>query len=401
MSNGRYTEVTQQSWFSRIGGAVKGVVVGFILFLLAFPLLFWNEGRAVKRQKTLEEGAGAVVSIAADSVDGNLEGKLVHLTGRAETDAVLTDPEFGVSSNAIKLTRNVEMYQWRENKESKTTKKVGGGTETVDTYSYTQSWSEHLIDSSHFKQPEGHQNPGVMPYESRHMSAEEVTLGAFRLSSSLVGKINEYKPMPIEDWNAVPHSIRSRAKSHNQGIYIGFDPSNPQIGDLRVSFQVVRPTEVSIVAKQEGSLLGTYVANTGGTIELLQVGVHNADQMFKAAETSNKILTWVLRLVGFFMMMIGLGMILKPLSVLADVLPILGDIVGAGTGLIALLIAAVLSSLTIAIAWIVYRPLLGIALLAVAVAIAVGVTILLKRARHKAPAPSRPAGQPPPVPVQE
>ena len=60
MSNDSFTEVTHQSWGSRLGGAFKGIVFGIILFIVSFPLLFWNEGRAVKRHKTLEEGGGAV-----------------------------------------------------------------------------------------------------------------------------------------------------------------------------------------------------------------------------------------------------------------------------------------------------------------------------------------------------
>ena len=54
MSQDRFTEVTSQSWLSRIGGAIKGVLMGFVLFILAFPLLFWNEGRAVTTYKTLK-----------------------------------------------------------------------------------------------------------------------------------------------------------------------------------------------------------------------------------------------------------------------------------------------------------------------------------------------------------
>ena len=80
-------------------------------------------------------------------------------------------------------------------------------------------------------------------------------------------------------------------------------------------------------------------------------------------------------------MFIGLIAIFKPLSVIADILPILGTIVGAGTGLIAFLLAAILSLITIAVGWIVYRPLLGIILLAVAVGLTVAIKGKLKSAK--------------------
>ena len=47
------TEVSYQSWFSRIGGALSGMFVGLFLFVVAFPILFMNEGRALHRAQDL------------------------------------------------------------------------------------------------------------------------------------------------------------------------------------------------------------------------------------------------------------------------------------------------------------------------------------------------------------
>ena len=74
-------------------------------------------------------------------------------------------------------------------------------------------------------------------------------------------------------------------------------------------------------------------------------------------------------------------MVVRPLSVLGDVLPGLGTIIGWGTGLVAGVVALVCSLVTIAIAWIVYRPVLGVLLL-----IAAGAVVYLtwKKKRGKA-----------------
>ena len=106
MPEGGVTEVTRQSWFSRLGGAFKGVLFGFILILLGLWLLFWNEGRTVRRAKALDEGAGVVTAVAADRVDTANEGRLVHLSGTAATFDVLQDEVFGVRENAIRLERS-------------------------------------------------------------------------------------------------------------------------------------------------------------------------------------------------------------------------------------------------------------------------------------------------------
>ena len=363
MSADSYTEVTSESWFGRLGNAFKGIVVGLILFIIAFPLLFWNEGRAVKRHKTLNEGSGMVVSISSERVNPENEGKLVHVTGRATTNERLSDPEFGISGNVLKLKRRVQMYQWEENSTSETRKRVGGGTETITTYTYNKVWTEGVINSGNFKKSTDHRNPSSMMYQTQTVVAKNVSLGEFKLSNSLVDKISNFSLWPVDEDTTIPERLRGRISKHDNGFYAGFDPANPQIGDLRISFDVVQQTDVSIVSKQISNTFEPFKTKVGGSIELLEVGVFSAADMFQKAQQSNKVLTWVLRLVGFLIMMIGLNMILKPLSVIADILPILGNIVGAGTGLIAFLVSLVLSLLTVSIAWIVYRPLLGIILL--------------------------------------
>lgn len=40
-----YTEVTHTGWLQRILGSFMGAVVGVLLFLCSFGLLYWNEGR--------------------------------------------------------------------------------------------------------------------------------------------------------------------------------------------------------------------------------------------------------------------------------------------------------------------------------------------------------------------
>ena len=58
--------------------------------------------------------------------------------------------------------------------------------------------------------------------------------------------------------------------------------------------------------------------------------------------------------------------------------PVLGDIVGAGTGLVAFLLGLAWSLLVIAVAWIRFRPVLAAALLG-GVAILVGITYMKGR----------------------
>lgn len=361
----QYSVTTHTGWLSRIGGAIKGIFVGLLLAGLAFVLLFWNEGRAVARAKALEEGAAAVVSVDASRIDPQNDGRLLHLSGRAETGDILEDSEFGLSLSGLRLIREVSMYQWVEKESSETRQKLGGGEETVTTYNYVKEWSDKTIDSGSFRYPEGHANPAEMPYEPRTVQAGNVTVGAFSLNPSQVSRIGQPGELPVDAGMTLPELKHISRKGST--VYIGVDPAKPEIGDTKVQFTIVPPGDVSLVAAQTGGTLAPFTTPSGGEIDLLQDGIQPAAAMFQAAQDENTMLTWFLRAAGFFMMFAGLALVLRPLSVIADVVPLFGSIVGAGTSLVAFLLAFAGSFVTIAIGWVFYRPLIGIPLLLVGI----------------------------------
>ena len=370
-----FTEVTSQSWFSRLFESIKSVLFGGILFLVAFPVLWWNEGRAVRTARSLSEGLGAVVSVQADAVDPSKEGKLVHVSGAVKTAVPVADDEFPVSSDGVKLIRTVEMYQWTEQEKSESRKKVGGGTETVTTYNYQKEWKEGRVDSSGFRKSEGHENPEAPPYQSKTFTADPVTVGAFTMSQEQVSKLTDSVDLPVD-----ASAVKDKMQVKEGKFYMAEDPASTNVGDVRVSYKVVKPAAVSLVAVQQASTFAPYQAKAGDAILLVEAGTHTAAEMFKTAQERNAILTWILRAVGVFMMFLGLFMFFRPLVVLADVLPLFGTLLSAGIGLFSFLVAAALSFITIAIAWVFVRPVVGIGLLVVAFA---GLFWLLKIGRGK------------------
>jgi len=378
-----FTEISSQSWLGRIGKSFKGILFGLLLIAGAGGLLFWNEGRAVQRIRALMEGNKVVLPVSAERVETANEGKLVHMTGLATTTAILTDTEFGVTTNALKLDRVAEMYQWLEKEEKKTEKNLGGSTTTTTTYTYQQAWEPQRVDSSAFHHREGHENPVTMLFQERSVVAHPITVGAFMLSSSLVGKISAAKPLLLTNSG----QLKSKGQLVDGRVFIGTNAAAPQIGDQRISFRVTGPTTVSLVARQVGETFEPYRTKAGAAVELLQVGTLSAEEMFAHAREMNRLLTWGLRLLGWLLMFAGFATLFRPLVVLADVLPFLGNLVGVGTSAVAFLLATPISLLIVAAAWIVYRPLLGIALIAVAVAIPFAL-----KSRFKKPVPPVAAG---------
>ncbi len=120
------TTVTSESWLSRLVGSIVGVFFGALLVVASIVGLFWNEGRAVRASSSLKTGAGEVVSISPNKVDPANEGRLVYTTGEASSSEMLTDANFGLGVQAIRFIRKVEMYQWKEERQSETRKRSSG-----------------------------------------------------------------------------------------------------------------------------------------------------------------------------------------------------------------------------------------------------------------------------------
>jgi hypothetical protein len=358
-NSGKYTKVTNVSWFTRIKDSIQGILIGLALFFGAFVVLWWNEGRAVATAKGIKEVAENVVSISSLEVNEDNEGKLVHVSGTTSTEDVLVDELFKVQENAIKLRRVVSMYQWVENTESSSEKKLGGSEDVTTTYTYRKEWRENVVNSTDFEQP-GYDNPSAFAIPAMSKSARNVKMNAFDLSSNLIGSINDFQPLSVE--NAVLDQV-SNAKVIDGAVYVGEDYLNPQIGDLKITFEVVKPGVVTVLAKQHQNSFEPYQTKSGRNYEMLVAGNVSSDQLVQNMESSNNLVTWLLRLVGFLMIFFGISLVLKPAVVLADIIPFIGSILNAGVSLVAGIAAFSLSFVTIALGWIYYRPVLGISLL--------------------------------------
>jgi hypothetical protein len=360
-----YTVTTRTSWGARLKNSFKGIFFGIILIIGGIVLLFWNEGRTVKNKRALQEGEKAVITLSSENIEQSNEGKLVHFTGMAITNDSLKDDEFGISQLAICLERKVEMYQWKENEESTTKKNLGGSEETTTKYTYTKEWSNSLNNSENFQKPEKHKNPSEFLYPSNKVYAANVTLGAFKLPESLVHSISGSESLQL---NKAAILLPKGAELNGSTIYIGKGTaSDPKVGDVKITYSIIKPQQVSIVGLQKGNSVEPYVAKNGKQVLLLQSGTITADQMFKVQISSNNKMGWILRLVGFMLIFGGFGAIFKILSVIADVVPFIGRIVSFGTGLISGLLATAISLIIIAAAWIYYRPVIAFSLLGGAV----------------------------------
>jgi hypothetical protein len=338
-------------------------LVGFIMVVVSLGLLTWNEGRAVGEMNSLNAGARLVVTVPADKIDPGNEQKLVHVTGPMTLNGAASDPLFHITPEAaVRLRRNVELYQWQEHEDTQTEKRVGGGETKRTTYTYTKTWSATPIDSSKFKRPDGHANP-PMQHRTVTRDAKAVQVGGFRLDGSVVDLMSGFKPLIPAD-SASTAGVSPAFRRVGDKFFHGNTPETPEIGDIQIFYEIIDAQPVSIVAAQIGQTLAPFRGHDGRVIELVDLGTRSAGDMFQEAKSSAALLTWILRGVGFLVMLIGLCLLSAPLSWLASVLPFLAGIVDIAAFFAALMIAVPLTLITIAIAWMAFRPLLAAGLMA-------------------------------------
>ena len=389
-----YTETTSTSYGQRLAGSAKGMIGGLLVFIIGTGLLWWNEGRTVRTARAIGDAASHVESVAdVSKVDASLNGKLIHASAFADTKDTLTDDLFGVREQAIKLDRKVEYYQWVEHSQRKKRDKVGGGEETITTYTYEQEWVKKPVNSSNFKESRyRNANRVLSKVEERNEMAQHVTFGAYTLPESFVASISGSEPVEVRmteeqrfTWNERLHMLRPKVNTETSlvhtsanTVYLGLSPNSPQVGDVRVTFTKVPPADISLIAQVDGSTFKAYRAKNGQSFSRVQMGTVGVDEMIEQARSENNMLTWVLRLVGVLLIVIGLKGMFGLLPMLFKVLPFLGSIVDAGVGLVSWIFGLAWSLIIIAIAWLVFRPIIGISLLVLAIA---GIVFLKRRGK--------------------
>ncbi|XP_038869558.1 transmembrane protein 43 isoform X2 [Salvelinus namaycush] len=343
----RTTSRSKPGFLERLSETAGGTVTGVVLFSLSFYVLFTNEGRALRTATSLDEGLSQVVSLHLYSspLDHN-NNHLVHLTGPLRTLQPLHDPNYRVAVQAVKLKRQVEMYQWVEYSES-----------------------------------------SAMAVESVTVVASDVQVGPFSLSKGLVDQIENFQTLSLKGL-PTPDSDSFLTVDEDY-FYHTQHPRRPEVGDVRVSFSYAGlsgegtypgPAQtVSVVAMQSHDTLKPFKTKSGDTLEIIYLEELTAEEVFEREHNNNAMLTWALRAGGWLLMFLGISLMIRIIHTLVDWVPILRELISVGLKLFALCISCSLSLLTIASGWIFYRPLVAVGLIAMAV-------IPVVIARSRAPA---------------
>ncbi|MEO6925425.1 MAG: TMEM43 family protein [Rhodanobacter sp.] len=217
-------------------------IVGALLVLAGIGLEAMNVSSQINYRAAASVHGGEVIELGTDAQpEAGQHGFMARVVGTPKVVEAPHDSQFNQSANTPVLLRRVEMFQWREIN-------IGG------TVHYEMDWVDHPVDSSHFGQLRGHENPGNFPITGKQFDAGLVQMGGFTLSTALVHALpgtQIIKP----DAAALPENLAVSFSRNQDYLVTSAHPGDPRLGDLRVSWIAVPLQQVTIVARLDGALL--------------------------------------------------------------------------------------------------------------------------------------------------
>jgi len=364
-----YIETETVGWLQRIVQSLVGVILGIILFVASFFVLYWNEGRV-----DLSQVAQQAIEIVATANNPAAEGKLVSVTGTVTSSELLGDNLYLQPGKYLAVSRNVEMFAWKETRETEKKRNVGGSETRTTTYSYSKGWERNPEDSSSFKRPNGRENPpkAIADLNERVSRAQ---MGIYSLEMSNI-ELPSLAPVQLKEENL---QLTADVKQVGNYLFQGNGTmENPLVGDLRIKYSALKNgIEATVFGLLEkGNRISAY--RHQGQNQLYRLFTETRTEAIASLKTEHKIWTWVLRLIGFVMMWCGLSMAAEPISVVLDVIPFFGDISRSITGTATLLVAFVLSSITIIVSMLLHN----LVALAIAILVAVIGMLAIRQFQH-------------------
>ena len=172
-------------------------------------------------------------------------------------------------------------------------------------------------------------------------------------------------------------------KIHDGYITNSENPESPAVGDIRIYYEYNNYKEATVLAVQQGNSFTDFNSENGKTINRVYEGKLNSEEVVKKMTDENNGLKWALRLIGTICIILGYVSLLSPISKLASFVPILGGIVSSALAIIAALVGLIHSLIVIAIAWLFYRPIMSIILIAIVVALLIVLKGFIKNKKEQ------------------
>jgi len=239
-------------------GGPASVSVGLMLLGGGIILINLNELRAKKQDQLTTMCETQVVSLNEDKDAPKtleaLAGRIVHVHGDLKaSEPWPRDETLGVEQpDMLRMKRIVQMYQWEEKRHEETNKET---KEKKVWYTYNKRWASQQLSTQDGR------NPSFPEFASIRGESGSINLMYEKFKILLSGNFVHHLTLfeSVRDVKPIDQGIA--AASHNltllsdkTGFYTtGRDKHSPQIGDVHVTYQVVRPGPYTALAKYDPS----------------------------------------------------------------------------------------------------------------------------------------------------
>jgi hypothetical protein len=242
--------------------AFHQLLVGLVMLFFSFPILWFNESRNAKMESLLRHAKAQVRSVGGKCKEAN-RNRLVHVNGEMmRAAAEVRNQQFNIvmPQGCIRLRRSIETYQIIEHSQSQQREKIGGGKETITTYTYSEEWSSTAHNSSHYHDQTLNRNRCIeglaLGCPTDECSRVEYGDG-FLLSNSLIRQCTDFQPVEDLPVALMYQSFKFDKQFARQtdGRYFHSEDGSttaekPGVGDCRMTFSYVPDGPATVLALQ-------------------------------------------------------------------------------------------------------------------------------------------------------
>lgn len=265
--------------------------IGLVAFgAVVYGLDSWRSGHRGGQIEYILKNARQITTIDVPPLG---DGELVIATDVPMPGARITDPDLGFSVEALSYSRSVEIFQWREYKDTSS-----GQTQ----YSYQKEWVGSPISSASFDSLR-YRNYGSLPFRDRTIRAEEVTFGDLKLDKAFFSSFPSSSRLNVsrEMYDTMPNYFQQRFAILDGGL---FPNRSPEIGDIRVRFTAVQPRQSTVVGAYSGGKI-VPAKTEAGEIAILREGNLSLDELADAEKSSNRSVGIFLKIVAAMLAVSG------------------------------------------------------------------------------------------------
>ena len=243
------------------GGSVFAeFFAGIVMIAFALPMIWMNERKQVKMDKINGLGREAATTINIDEPKEEELYALAHCSGVVTTSIPVVDSTFGLEQEgAIKVRRTVEVFQWVEHREEEEQEEG----DPIVTYRYEKKWSSSAQGKDFADEPESDEedaktrNITEWPFHGETIANEQLNMGAFKVTKSQIGRMNEWSSLDIADRGdalvgAVEQALSDKGFRglHQDGEYLTSVDGHARVNDIRVRWEVVNCQEYTFLSQQ-------------------------------------------------------------------------------------------------------------------------------------------------------